>query len=158
MISGTPAATSEAMTAATRIVTETQKVLAGNPDYGSVTQTDMTRAIAARLAAAAAQHAPGTNLTEQEQAISRALAEVGQTRTWNLLIDVVAQTGKYKPNSQDLTGSNFVVEGEKRYWLHISLGRDLVKVDPILGTIPCQPGDTGCQVDVLGGQLEEVIE
>jgi len=158
VISGTPAATSEAMTAATRIVTETQKVLAGNPDYGSVTQTDMTRAIAARLAAAAAQHAPGTNLTEQEQAISRALAEVGQTRTWNLLIDVVAQTGKYKPNSQDLTGSNFVVEGEKRYWLHISLGRDLVKVDPILGTIPCQPGDTGCQVDVLGTQLEEVIE
>jgi hypothetical protein len=159
VISGTPAASSEAMTAATRIVTETQKVLAGNPDYGSVTQTDMTRAIAARLAAAAAQHLPNTlNLSEQEQAISRALAEVGQTRTWNLLIDVVAQTGKYKPNAPDLTGGNFVVEGEKRYWLHISLGRDLVKVDPILGTIPCQPGDTGCQVDVLGTQLEEVVE
>ncbi len=158
VISGTPAINSEAMTAATRIVQETQNIFAGSPAYGPVTQTDLTRAIAARLAAAAALHAPGTNLTEQEQAISRALAEVGQTRTWNLLIDVVAQTGKYKPNSQDLTGSNFVVEGEKRYWLHISLGRDLVKVDPILGTIPCQPGDTGCQVDVLGTQLEEVTE
>jgi hypothetical protein len=159
VVSGTPAASSEAMALATRIVTETQKVLAGNPDYGPVTQTDMTRAIAARLAAAAAQHAPGTgNLTEQEETVSRALAEVGQTRTWNLLIDVIAQTGKYKPSSQDLSGTNFVVEGEKRYWLHISLGRDLVKVDPILGMIPCQPGDNGCQVDVLGTQLEEVIE
>jgi hypothetical protein len=154
VISGTPAANSEALTAATRIVTETQKVLAGNPDYGSVTQTDMTRAIAARLAAAAAQHAPGTNLTEQEQAISRALAEVGQTRTWNLLIDVVAQTGKYKPNAPDLTGSNFVVEGEKRYWLHIALGRDPIQAD---GT-PCVGNYTGCQVDVLGTQLEEVTE
>jgi hypothetical protein len=159
VISGTPAASSEALTAANRIVQETQNVLAGSSVYGPVTQTDMTRAIAARLAAAAAQHLPNTlNLTEQEQAISRALAEVGQTRTWNLFIDVIAQTGKYKPNSQDLSGSNFVVEGEKRYWLHISLGRDLVKVDPILGTTPCQPGDTGCQVDVLGSQLEEVIE
>ncbi len=157
VISGTPAANSEAMTAATRIVTETQNVLAGSPVYGPVTQTDMTRAIAARLAAAAAQRTSG-NLTEQEQAISRALAEVGQTRTWNLLIDVIAQTGKYKPNAPDLTGNNFVVEGEKRYWLHISLGRDLVKVDPILGTTPCQPGDTGCQVDVLGSQLEEVVD
>jgi hypothetical protein len=157
VISGTPAANSEAMTAATRIVTETQNLLAGSPGYGPLTQTDMTRAIAARLAAAAAQRTSG-NLSEQEQAISRALAEVGQTRTWNLFIDVIAQTGKYKPNAPDLTGSNFVVEGEKRYWLHISLGRDLVKIDRDLGTTPCQPGDTGCQVDVLGSQLEEVIE
>jgi hypothetical protein len=149
VISGTPAATSAAMTAATRIVTEAQKVLAGNPDYGTVTPTDMTRAIAARLAAAAAQHLPGTgNLNEQEQAVSRALAEVGQTRTWNLLIDVIAQTGRYKPNS-DLSGSNFVVEGEKRYWLHISLGRDLkINLD----------GTQTSTVDVLGTQLEEVVE
>ena len=70
------------------------------------------------------------------------------------MIDVIAQTGKYKPNA-DLSGSNFVVEGEKRYWLHIALGRDLVQAD---GT-PCVPGvSTGCQVDVLGTQLEEVIE
>ena len=92
--------------------------------------------------------------TEQKESVARALAEMGQTRTWNLLIDVIAQSGKYKPNAPDLTGSNFVVEGEKRYWLHISLGRDLVKAD---GT-PCVPGDTGCQVDVLGTQLEAVVE
>jgi hypothetical protein len=143
------------MDAANKIVQETPRVLAGAPSAGPVTQTDMPRAIAARLVAAGAA-APSWSgfTTEGKEAIARALAEVGQTRTWNLLIDVIAQTGKYKPNSADLGGSNFVVEGEKRYWLHIALGRDLIHSD---GT-PCQPGETGCQVDVLGTQLEEVIE
>ena len=45
------AGTRQAMTAANAIVTETQNVLAGSPAYGPVTQTDLTRAIAARLAA-----------------------------------------------------------------------------------------------------------
>jgi hypothetical protein len=42
------------MDAATKIVQETQKVLAGTPGFGAVTQTDMTRAIAARLDAVGA--------------------------------------------------------------------------------------------------------
>jgi type II secretory pathway pseudopilin PulG len=156
----TPVVTaSQAMDAATRIVQETQNVLAGSPGYGPVTQTDMTRAIAARLiAAGAAAPSWSGSTTEQKESIARALAEMGQTRTWNLLIDVIAQTGQYKPNSPDLTGGNFIVQGEKRYWLHIALGRDLVRVDPVNGTVPCLPSDTGCQVDVLGTQLEEVIE
>ena len=80
---------------------------------------------------------------------------MGQTRTWNLFIDVIAQTGRYTPDATDINQANkFIVEGEKRYWLHIALGRDLVHTD---GT-PCLPGDTGCQVDVLGTQLEEVVE
>jgi hypothetical protein len=144
--------TSEAMTAANSIVQETQNVLAGTPVYGPVTQTDMTRAIAARLVAAGGS-AIGTT-TEQKQAISRALAEVGQTRTWNLFIDVIAQTGHYGPNAQNLT--DFIPEGEKHYWLHIALGRDLIQAN---GT-PCPPAGTGsgCQVDLLGSQLEEVTE
>ena len=52
------------------------------------------------------------------------------------MIDVIAQTGHYGPNAQTLT--DFISEGEKRYWLHIALDRDN-------GT-------------VLGTQLEEVIE
>jgi hypothetical protein len=146
----------QAMDAATRIVQETQNVLAGTPAYGSVTQTDLTRAIAARLvtAGAAAPSWSGFS-TERQQSIARALAEVGQTRTWNLLIDVIAQTGRYSPDATSVTQANkFTVEGEKRYWLHIALGRDLVHTD---GT-PCLPGESGCQVDVLGTQLEEVVE
>jgi hypothetical protein len=37
----------------------------------------------------------------------------------------------------------------------IVLGRDLVLAD---GITPCQPGNIGCQVDVLGTQLEEVLQ
>jgi hypothetical protein len=88
---------------------------------------------------------PGYTGEEQEkvsEAIARALCEVTQTRTWNLLIDVIAQTGKYKPSAPNLTATDFIVEGEKRYWLHIALGRDLVSG----------------QVDVLGTQLEVVNE
>jgi hypothetical protein len=144
----------EATAAATAIVNETQRVLAGTAvPVPAIPQLDLTRAIAGRLANVGA-NAAGWTSDEQKGTIARALAEMGQTRTWNLFIDVIAQTGKYKPNAPDLTAGNFVVEGEKRYWLHIALGRDLIQSD---GT-PCPPGGTGCQVDVLGSQLEEVAE
>jgi hypothetical protein len=152
---------SEAMQAAHSIVCETQWVLTGTNPAGcsaplgvTVTQTDMTRAIAGRLAARAFRDVPSLATSDDTKgAVVRALAEMGQTRTWNLLIDVIAQTGHYGPNAQGLT--DFIPEGEKRYWLHVALGRDLVRAD---GITPCQPGDTGCRVDVLGTQLEEVIE
>lgn len=99
----------------------------------------LTRADVARLAAAAASalhQVSGASEDEKKQTIARALAEAGQTRTWNLMIDVIAQTGHYGPNAQDLTA--FIPEGEKRYWLHIALDRDS-------GT-------------VLGTQLEEVVQ
>jgi len=164
---------SQAMTAANAIVCETQRVLTGSEPSGcsayprpapvpsGATQTDLTRAIAARLAWRGGSALGWSYTTDREkmESIGRALAEVGQTRTWNLFIDVIAQTGKYSPDATNVSQANkFIVEGEKRYWLHIALGRDLIKIDPVLGTIPCQPGDTGCQVDVLGTQLEEVIE
>jgi len=76
---------------------------------------------------------------EVKQTIARALAEAGQTRTWNLMIDVIAQTGNYAPGTADLTDpTKFIVQGEKRYWLHIAIDRD---------------GGA-----VLGSQLEQVIE
>jgi hypothetical protein len=74
--------------------------------------------------------------SEARETIARALSEVVQTRTWGLLIDLVAQTGHYKPNATSL--ADFIVEGEKRYWLHIA-------IDRFDGTI-------------VGQQLEEVVE
>jgi hypothetical protein len=132
----------EATNAANAIVTETQRVLAGTASP-AVQQTDLTRAIAGRLANVGS-NAAGWTTDEQKEAIARALAEMGQTRTWNLFIDVIVQTGKYAPGTTDVTQANkFTVEGEKRYWLHIALGRDL---------------NTDGSVDVLGTQLEEVTE
>ncbi len=55
------------------------------------------------------------------EAALRALSEVGTTRTWNLMIDVIAQSGRYGPGQSDLT--RFTVEGEKRYWVHVAIDR-----------------------------------
>jgi hypothetical protein len=35
---------------------------------------------------------------------------------------LIAQTGRYPPGTADLT-QPFVVEGEKRYWLHVAIDR-----------------------------------
>ena len=124
----------DALAAAQAIVQETTST---TPGRGPA----LTRADVARLAAAAASAlhgVPGASADETKQTIARALADTGQARTWNLMIDVIAQTGKYKPNAQILRVVTLSVEGEKRYWLHIALDRDD-------GT-------------VLGQQLEEVIE
>jgi hypothetical protein len=105
-------------------------------------QPALTRADAARLAEMAGAQIGASE--EEKETIARSLAELGQTRTWNLMVDVIAQTGRYAPGTASLTDANkFSVEGEKRYWLHIALGRDL--------------NDDG-SVDVLGTQLEEVTE
>ena len=58
--------------------------------------------------------------TRREAAL-RALSEVSTTRTWNLMIDVIAQSGRYAPGETNL--KSFVVSGEKRYWLHVAIDR-----------------------------------
>lgn len=58
----------------------------------------------------------------QRESIARAFGETVQTRTWNLLIDMIAQTGHYKPNATSLQ-NDFVVEGEEHYWVHIAIDR-----------------------------------
>jgi hypothetical protein len=97
----------------------------------------LSRADIARLASAGVViTSPFTSDEEARDTIARALSEVVQTRTWGLLIDLVAQTGHYAPNAAGL--ADFIVEGEKRYWLHVA-------VDRFDGTI-------------VGQQLEEVTE
>ena len=60
------------------------------------------------------------NKTRRE-AVVRPLAAVGNTRTWNLLIDIIAQSGRYPASATGLT--QFQIEGEKRYWWHLSIDR-----------------------------------
>ena len=57
----------------------------------------------------------------------RALADVTNTRTWNLMIDVIAQAGSFPTNATDLN-QGFVVQGEHHYWLHIAIDRYTGKV------------------------------
>jgi len=55
-----------------------------------------------------------------EQAV-RALSEISNTRTWNLLIDVVGQAGRYVPSADSL--DKFQVQGQSRYWVHLAIDR-----------------------------------
>jgi hypothetical protein len=61
------------------------------------------------------------NVKACREAYIRSLADVGQTRTWNLMVDVIAQAGHYPPNATSL--DQFVVEGESRVWLHVAIDR-----------------------------------
>ena len=117
----------DALTAGQKIVVATSQAGGAAVNRGDV----------ARLAAAAVVGTTMAASDETRNTIARALAEVGQTRTWNLMIDVIAQTGRYAVSATDLNGP-FIVEGERRYWLHIAMDRYTGKV--------------------LGQQLEEVTE
>jgi hypothetical protein len=57
----------------------------------------------------------------RRESVARALADAGDTRTWNLLIDVIAQNGRFPVSST--TADQFRVEGENRYWLHVAIDR-----------------------------------
>ena len=58
---------------------------------------------------------------EKQEVLSRALSDACQTRTWNLMIDVIGQAGRYPAGASGL--ADFVVEGQKRYWLHVAIDR-----------------------------------
>ncbi len=87
---------------------------------GTLAKPALGRQEIPRLVAAAGNFISGAT-EEQKETIARALTDVTQTRTWGLLIDVTAQSGRYPPTATGL--DQFVVEGEKRYWLHIAIDR-----------------------------------
>jgi len=57
----------------------------------------------------------------RREAVPRAISSTSQTRVWNVLIDVVAQSGRYAPGETDL--KKFNVEGEQHYWIHVAIDR-----------------------------------
>jgi len=63
----------------------------------------------------------GQKVQRFREAGIRPLADAGQVRVWNLLIDVVVQTGRYPTSATGL--DQFVVDGEKRIWLHVAIDR-----------------------------------
>jgi len=57
----------------------------------------------------------------RREVVPRAISSVSQTRVWNLLIDVVAQSARYPPGETD--PKKFIVEGEQHYWVHVAIDR-----------------------------------
>jgi hypothetical protein len=86
----------------------------------ATSSASVSRADIPKLVAKIRSSALGSS-AEEKEVIARAFAELTQTRTWNLMIDVIAQSGRYPPNAGTL--ADFVVQGEKRYWLHIAIDR-----------------------------------
>lgn len=101
----------DATSAATKIVAETTRSpAAGRKDI-------------ARLSSVVT-NTPFSADEEKNETVARALSEVTQTRTWNLMVDVIAQSGRYPPAATTVADlPKFVVKGEKRYWLHIAIDR-----------------------------------
>jgi hypothetical protein len=58
----------------------------------------------------------------RREVVARTVSSVAQTRTWNFVIDVVAQSGRFKPNAGSLQ-NDFIVEGEQHYWVHVAIDR-----------------------------------
>jgi len=70
---------------------------------------------------------PGSNLIERfRETTMRALSDAGQAGTWNLLIDVVAQSGRYPASARTL--ADFLVEGERHYWVHVAIDRQTGRI------------------------------
>jgi hypothetical protein len=55
------------------------------------------------------------------EAALRALADSGQTRVWNVMLDLIVQTGSLTPHTSAL--GDFNVTGEKRVWVYIAIDR-----------------------------------
>jgi hypothetical protein len=70
---------------------------------------------------AASSYVTGLGNKEARECVLRAFSDACQTRTWNLMIDVIAQSGRYPSNANSLAG--FVVEGEQHYWVHVAIDR-----------------------------------
>src|SRR5690606_30327738 len=63
-----------------------------------------------------------------KEGIVRALVSSGQTRTWNLFIDLIAQTGRMPAAASDLKNFKFNTQGEQRLWVHVAIDRFTGKV------------------------------
>jgi hypothetical protein len=109
------------------------------PDPGAVTATDVYQytspansteytfgGFSAALSASsgiwdASNLTASQNIQRFRESAIRPLADCGQTRVWNLLIDVVAQTGRYPQSATGL--DQFFVNGQTRFWVHVAIDR-----------------------------------
>ncbi|XHR27153.1 MAG: hypothetical protein ACFUZC_14500 [Chthoniobacteraceae bacterium] len=70
------------------------------------------------------------NIARFRESSLRALANAGTARVWNLMVDMVVQTGRYPASVQTKASplSQFSVEGEQRYWVHLAIDRSTGQV------------------------------
>ncbi|XHR27655.1 MAG: hypothetical protein ACFUZC_17145 [Chthoniobacteraceae bacterium] len=103
--------------------------LSGGGIDGSKSYSGLSGDLAAAFSSAATSSSYSATDKTNDQSIQRfreasirALAASGQTRVWNLLIDVIAQVGRY-PQGTSGNLNRFSVEGEQHYWVHVAIDR-----------------------------------
>jgi hypothetical protein len=104
---------------ADRIATTMINVTATNP---LLNRSELATRVAPALVATNFVNIPDAEIKARRESVLRALADVSNTRTWNVMIDVIAQAGRFPPNSTGVAG-DFIVEGERRSWLHAAIDR-----------------------------------
>jgi len=87
------------------------------PIDGALAYSGYSSALDAPVFSVAADEA----IKRRRESVIRALADSGDVRTWNLLIDLVVQTGMYGRSGSRL--SDFIVKGERRVWVHLAIDR-----------------------------------
>ena len=96
---------SDADTYASLIITTTSSTKANG-------LSDLSR-IASSISAASAE--------EEKETVARVLSGFGNTRTWNLMVDLVVQSGRYANAATAV--DKFTVDGERRMWVHLTIDR-----------------------------------
>jgi hypothetical protein len=115
LLSGTPTTGSGTITP-TVAATYASNMVAATAASPLVNRTQLVNLVSSNVIASA-----GDLIKQSREAAIRALGEVGQTRTWNILIDVVAQNGKFTGGG---TGTaDFSVAGERRVWVSVAIDR-----------------------------------
>ena len=118
IISGTVMQSSKALSIATKLAALTASTATGSGPL--IGKDELATRFVPTLTVSDFLNSDDQNIKARRETVTRAFAEVGQTRTWNLLIDIVAQSGRYGPNA---TLTQFNVEGERHYWLHVAIDR-----------------------------------
>jgi hypothetical protein len=93
----------------------TTKPLTNLADLGKNITSNCT--IAGQLGSAA-----DAAIKPRREALTRALAGVGQVRTWNVLADIVAQAGRF-PTPGSTGAADFIVDAQQRTWQSMAIDR-----------------------------------
>ncbi|MEM1058541.1 MAG: hypothetical protein AAGK14_04770 [Verrucomicrobiota bacterium] len=130
MLRGTQVTTSpeRALSAeqAEKIADAIVETLESDPELLATHPGDISVALNEALDLADLGDAELERIKAQRESLVRAFAGPIQTRTWNLMIDLVVQSGRFPAVAGDAT--DFVVAAETRYWYFVAIDRPTGRV------------------------------
>lgn len=118
--------TSSGLAAATEADAIATAMIAVTDATPLLNRSDLATRVSPALAPGTFANNPADSaIKARRESVVRALADAGQTRTWNVLADVIAQSGRFVQGTAE---ENFLVESEQRVWLSAAIDRYLGRV------------------------------